>query len=237
MFYYFVTAGFIVAAVSTCGTHKNYYRYKVSSCTTEQLADGSATISCTDGTKSVVSAGRDGLAGRDGRDGEDGKDGKDGKDGLAGQDGKDGEDGLAGQDGKDAEPCYVEPFYGGATIVCADSSVDIVDGESITGPVGPAGGSCTVASVIGGALISCEDGSSELITDGQNAILEIIDPCGDNPGQFDEVLFRLSSGEVVAYFEQGSKRFLTVLNPGNYRTTDTQNCNFTITEDMQVEYD
>lgn len=212
-YYLFIAIILTVMTLATCGTDRTYYRYKVSSCTTEQLKDGSATISCSDGTKSVVSAG------------------KDGKDGLAGQDGK---------DGKDAEPCYVEAFSGGATIICADSSVNILNGESITGPVGPAGGSCTVAPVTDGALISCEDGSSQLVlngADGESAILEIIDPCGDSPGEFDEIMFRLSSGELVAYFEQGSKRFLTVLNPGNYRTTDKQSCRFTVTTDMQVEYD
>lgn len=64
-------------------------------------------------------------------------------------------------------------------------------------------------------------------------VTEIIDPCGDGAG-FDEVLLRLSDGQIISYFEQGNKRFLTSLPPGNYRTTDQQACNFTITNDMEI---
>lgn len=60
------------------------------------------------------------------------------------------------------------------------------------------------------------------------SVTQIIDPCGDNAGQFDEVLLVMSNGDIIGYFEQGSKRFLSVLPNGNYRTTDTQACNFTV---------
>lgn len=59
-------------------------------------------------------------------------------------------------------------------------------------------------------------------------VAEIIDPCGDNVGQFDEVLIRLSNGGMIGYFEQGNKRFLTSLPNGNFRTTDKQACSFSI---------
>lgn len=62
----------------------------------------------------------------------------------------------------------------------------------------------------------------------QSAIKELIDPCGDKPGHFDEILIVLNSGELIAYFEQGNKRFLTVLSDGNYQTTDAQKCNFSV---------
>jgi septal ring factor EnvC (AmiA/AmiB activator) len=62
----------------------------------------------------------------------------------------------------------------------------------------------------------------------QEGIVEFVDPCGDMLGQFDEVLLRTSSGKLVAYFESGSRRFLTILSPGSYRTTDAQRCNFSI---------
>lgn len=59
--------------------------------------------------------------------------------------------------------------------------------------------------------------------------VELIDPCGDHPGYFDEVILKLPSGELVAYFKQsGSKEFLSVLTDGNYQTTDQQKCNFTV---------
>jgi hypothetical protein len=55
-----------------------------------------------------------------------------------------------------------------------------------------------------------------------------IDPCGDNPNQFDEILLELSDGTIIAYFESGSNRYLTTLTDGSYRTTDSQACNFSI---------
>jgi len=59
-------------------------------------------------------------------------------------------------------------------------------------------------------------------------ITDIIDPCGDFPNHFDEVILKTSSGKFMAYFEQSGKRFLSELPNGNYRTTDKQACNFTI---------
>ncbi|MBV6514181.1 MAG: hypothetical protein FMNOHCHN_03771 [Ignavibacteriaceae bacterium] len=61
----------------------------------------------------------------------------------------------------------------------------------------------------------------------EERIIERIDPCGDGPS-FDEVILRSSSGALIAYFEQGGKRFLTQLPAGSYQTTDNQSCNFTI---------
>lgn len=62
----------------------------------------------------------------------------------------------------------------------------------------------------------------------QESIVEFVDPCGNGPG-YDEVLLKTSTGKLVAYFESGANRFLTVLTPGNYRTTDQQACNFQVT--------
>lgn len=63
--------------------------------------------------------------------------------------------------------------------------------------------------------------------DGLEVFDSIIDPCGDGPG-FDEVLIKTSKGRVIAYFEDGGRRFLTNLLPGNYRTTDKQSCFFNV---------
>lgn len=49
-------------------------------------------------------------------------------------------------------------------------------------------------------------------------------PCIDSQ----EVLIYLSDGRIMAYFEQGSKRYLSILASGTYRTTDNNNCIFTI---------
>lgn len=69
----------------------------------------------------------------------------------------------------------------------------------------------------------------------RTSVVEVIDPCGDGPG-YDEVLIRLSDGNIVAYFESGSNRFLSLLQPGSYRTTDATNCNFTVDNNKKVCY-
>lgn len=69
----------------------------------------------------------------------------------------------------------------------------------------------------------------------------IIDPCGNNVGEFDEVLIVMSNGDIIGYFESGHNsykqgtRFLTILDDGNYRTTDNQSCNFSIINGEYVE--
>lgn len=70
----------------------------------------------------------------------------------------------------------------------------------------------------------------------QESIVELIDPCGDNPGQYDEVLIRTSSNKLIAFFEQGGQRFLSVLEAGSYRTTDTQQCLFNVDSNGVVTY-
>lgn len=67
------------------------------------------------------------------------------------------------------------------------------------------------------------------VLQGYDSIVEMIDPCGPSHS-YDEVLLKTSSGKYVAYFEQGSKRFLTVLVDGTYQTTDEQGCMFKIIE-------
>ena len=69
---------------------------------------------------------------------------------------------------------------------------------------------------------------------GHNNIVDIIDPCGDWSNGFDEVILRTSDGKLLAYFENGSNRYLSLLVPGSYRTTDGSNCNFTVNNSKQV---
>lgn len=59
-------------------------------------------------------------------------------------------------------------------------------------------------------------------------VLEYVLPCGDRANAFDEVIVRTASGKLLAYFESGGNRFLTLLKPGNYQTTDGGNCKFTV---------
>lgn len=59
-------------------------------------------------------------------------------------------------------------------------------------------------------------------------IVATIDPCNDYPGHFDEVLLKTKDGKFISYFEEGGKRFLSILIPGNFTTTDRQACNFSL---------
>jgi hypothetical protein len=69
----------------------------------------------------------------------------------------------------------------------------------------------------------------------QDTIVEYILPCGDRNGIYDETIVRTKSGKLLAYFEDGGARFLTLLVPGNYQTTDkTPRCSFTINSAGQI---
>lgn len=68
----------------------------------------------------------------------------------------------------------------------------------------------------------------------QDSVVEMIDPCGDVNGEFDELLLRTRSGALVAYFESGSRRFLSSLQPGSYATTDNTGCSFSVNSSLQV---
>lgn len=62
----------------------------------------------------------------------------------------------------------------------------------------------------------------------EDRVVEYIDPCGASSG-FDEVILKTSTGKLLAYFESGTQRYLTVLKKNqSYRTTDAQSCNFSV---------
>lgn len=89
-----------------------------------------------------------------------------------------------------------------------------------------------LANSLNGALNTLQDELNDVVEDiailkGHENIVELIDPCGDGPG-FDEVLLKTSSGKLIAYFEVGNKRFLSVLTNGTYQTTDQQACVFQV---------
>ena len=119
-----------------------------SSCTVVSNEDGSATITCEDGTTATVAPGTDGTDGVDGVDGSscsltDNEDGtytltcEDGteitlQDGAAGEPGADGEPGAAGEPGADgasgvaAAPCTVSQTAEGVQITCPDGTSALI---------------------------------------------------------------------------------------------------------------
>lgn len=70
----------------------------------------------------------------------------------------------------------------------------------------------------------------------QDSVTEYVYPCTKRPNSFDEVFLKMKSGKLVAYFEgRGNERFLTVLSPGNYESTDAKPaCKFTVTANSQI---
>jgi len=66
-----------------------------------------------------------------------------------------------------------------------------------------------------------------LLNDFINGYAVKIDPCGDNPNKYDEIILKLYDGTLLAVFKEG-EYFMSVLTNGNYQTTDKQKCNFTV---------
>lgn len=130
-------------------------------CTVVDHGDGTATITCPDGTTAMV-GGRDGMDGRDGVDGRSCSvtDNGNGTATLLCDDGTSAtiDDGAAGVDGTS---CTVSSDGAGtSTITCEDGTTAIVrDGAD--------GSSCTVVDNADGTVtISCADGTTATVSDG-----------------------------------------------------------------------
>lgn len=60
-------------------------------------------------------------------------------------------------------------------------------------------------------------------------VIAVIDPCPtvNSISGYKEMLFELDDGTVIAYFENGTRHFLTELLPDvTYQTTDDRACHF-----------
>lgn len=188
------------------------------SCTVSAANNG-AIIACPDGSVTLVTNGNNGANGTNGQDG-------------------------ASIVGPQGGSCEVVQNEGSAIISCSDgTSAQITNGkDGLQGLPGHAGASCTVGTgPTNGATIQCSDGSSATISNGAigpqgpaglNAILEVIDPCGDET-DFDEVLLRLADNTLIAIIES-KHDYATVIRPGTYRTSDGTNCIFTVTADGRI---
>jgi len=154
-----------------------------------------------------------------------------------GEQGPAGPQGNAGPVGAQGRSCEVIDTDTGLDIVCKDSSASVEDGvDGKDGAPGQDAEPCAANRVDGGVVIQCGEDVVTLLDgeDGADAVAEIIDPCGPHKSGFDEVLLVTSDNKILAYFEHGSKRFLSSLTPGFYQTTDSQGCLFEITEQMEV---
>lgn len=59
-------------------------------------------------------------------------------------------------------------------------------------------------------------------------------PCGDAPSVADEIFIRMANGDLIASYGTGNSVRFAVLTPGNYVTTDGDNCTFTIAADGSI---
>lgn len=90
---------------------------------------------------------------------------------------------------------------------------------------------CTYERVEDGVLEKCSDGSYFLYSNSdelENGIVkEIIEPCPDIAANFAEVILVMGDGTLIAFFA-GNGGFLAVLEDGNYVTTDSKSCPFSV---------
>lgn len=84
----------------------------------------------------------------------------------------------------------------------------------------------TLTNTVGANLITLNNLTASVNSNG--SVTKMIDVCGDKSGYYDEIVLKTNTGKYIAYFEDGGKRFLTELTPGNFESTDKQACNFTI---------
>lgn len=102
-------------------------------------------------------------------------------------------------------------------IGCSDSNTYVVN-------------DCLVEKLEDSQQLTC-GGASVNIPD-QMPVLEIIDPCGDGPGQ-DEVVIKLEDGLFLAWYQGLGLSVLQSDLP--YVTTDAQRCRFKITNNELLE--
>jgi hypothetical protein len=124
--------------------------------------------------------------------------------------------------------CSVSAVDEGAVIYCEDGTTTLV----YHGQDG-ADGSDGVDGTDGKDGIDGQDGANGAPAPLQPFdVVDIIDPCADSP--LDEVLLKFANGKILAHFASGTNQHFTLLNPGNYITTDGTQCRFSITESGDV---
>jgi hypothetical protein len=77
---------------------------------------------------------------------------------------------------------------------------------------------------------------TNLVNNINTGLAEIIDPCGDDPYGYDDILIRLPNGTLIGVIMNEPHAFyLTVIEDGYYVTSDYTNCHFTV-NNGQVSY-
>lgn len=165
--------------------------------------------------------------------------GNPGEQGPKGDTGSTGAPGVAGPKG-DSGVTYVPEVHEAGADICPDAS------ESPTGVFGkvitltPTDGSSGLAVTI------CNGSEGKDGADGQDAPptpfmpTELVDPCGDSPTAYDEVLIRMANGILLATVSDnanGQNTRLSRVMPGTWMTTDGDQCIFTVNANNQITYE
>lgn len=118
---------------------------------------------------------------------------------------------------------------GGSTVVMA---LDVNDNGTLDVGVDANVQSATICNGVDGA--DGHDAPPTAFTP-----VQIIDPCGDAPGIWDEVMLKLQNGTLLASFSDnasGQNTRFSVITAGSYVTTDGSNCHFTVDPDLTVHW-
>lgn len=245
----------LIIILSACAkerviVHEGSDGKKGASCTVSQVTEGSLIL-CEDGTSVTIKDGINGSSGATGASGAAGSAGAAGQNGqdassctvvqtqtganitcpngtsatlLNGINGVAGQNGAAGTNGTSCTVMQVTPSLlapnGGALITCGVTTALLLNGE--TGATGSQGNT-------GNTGAAGQNGTNAVLP--PFSVLTLLDPCGDAPGIYDEVFFKLVNGTVIASFSNnfnGDYTRLSVISPGSFITTDASNCYFSV---------
>lgn len=170
------------------------------------------------------------------RNGKDGLDGGNGASGAKGDIGNVGLPGLPGANGHNTVLSMVS--FSGVSGSCTNGGVTILSGldANDSGSL-DSGDSSLLSSTVCNGTNGANGSNGSNGADGADAPINnftpvaIIDPCGDAPGIYDEVMLRLYNGQLLASFSDNINGYNTrfsILGAGSYQTTDGSNCHFTV---------
>lgn len=236
----------ILSSALGCANPFDVQRGKVN-CTVANNPDGSATITCPDGTTTVVHNGATGPQGPTGSTGAVGPTGATGATGATGQQGDPGPTGSTGATGPQGDPGSngSNGHSAAFSMAAADSSLCPTGGSVISMGVDLNDDGILEVSETTQVATVCNGLNGTNGTNGTNAPptpftpVAILAPCAKNPMSPTtaelsnpdlEVFLKLQNGTVIDSFSEtvsGYNTHFGVLSPGAYESTGATNCTFT----------
>lgn len=119
-------------------------------------------------------------------------------------------------------------LFGGTTVEAQSVICDGLNG--VDGPIGPEGPQ-------GDPGADGEDGATPAASPYE--VTQVIDPCGDASGIYDEVILKMANGTLIGSFSdnsEGRNTRLSLLTPGSYVTTDGSNCHFSVSVNGSITW-